>query len=81
MAAKAQATRRRRMEPDARRAEILAVARRRFGSTGYASVSISDIASEAGVARALVRYRSSRSGDKAVRARLRKLAALRRRLG
>lgn len=57
MAAKAQATtRRRRMEPDARRAEILAVARRRFGSTGYASVSISDIATEAGVARALVNH-------------------------
>ncbi|MFJ9176221.1 TetR/AcrR family transcriptional regulator [Streptomyces sp. NPDC102360] len=56
MGGKTQVTRRRRMEPDARRAEILAVARRRFGSAGYASVSISDIAGEAGVARALVNH-------------------------
>ncbi|MHC5261938.1 TetR/AcrR family transcriptional regulator [Streptomyces sp. UC4497] len=56
MGGKTQATRRRRMEPDVRRAEILAVARRHFGSAGYASVSISDIAAEAGVARALVNH-------------------------
>ncbi|MGY0489767.1 TetR/AcrR family transcriptional regulator [Streptomyces sp. WG-D5] len=56
MGAQHQATRRRRMEPDARRAEILAVARRRFGTTAYASVSVSDIAAEAGVARALVNH-------------------------
>ncbi|MFI6875365.1 TetR/AcrR family transcriptional regulator [Streptomyces sp. NPDC050400] len=47
---------RRRMEPDARRAEILGVARRQFGAASYASVSISDIAAEAGVARALVNH-------------------------
>ncbi|WP_306319100.1 MULTISPECIES: TetR/AcrR family transcriptional regulator [unclassified Streptomyces] len=55
-ATRPQAARRRRMEPDERRAEILAVARKRFGSAGYASVSISDIAAEAGVARALVNH-------------------------
>ncbi|MGW5640818.1 TetR/AcrR family transcriptional regulator [Streptomyces sp. NPDC003832] len=49
-------TPRRRMEPDARRAEILAVARRLFGANSYASVSTSDIAAEAGVARALINH-------------------------
>ncbi|MEK8174289.1 helix-turn-helix domain-containing protein [Streptomyces sp. M19] len=44
------------MEPDARRAEILAVARRRFGAHSYASVSTSDIAAEAGVARGLINH-------------------------
>ncbi|WAZ19231.1 TetR/AcrR family transcriptional regulator [Streptomyces cinnabarinus] len=47
---------RRRMEPDARRAEILSVARRLFGANSYASVSTSDIAAEAGVARALINH-------------------------
>lgn len=49
-------TQRRRMEPDARRAEILGVARRLFGANGYATVSTSDIAAEAGVARALINH-------------------------
>lgn len=44
------------MEPDARRAEILGVARRLFGAGGYTTVSLSDIAAEAGVARALVSH-------------------------
>ena len=47
---------RRRMEPDARRAEILAVARRLFGAGSYTTVSLSDIAAAAGVARALVSH-------------------------
>lgn len=47
---------RRRMEPDARRAEILSVARRLFGANGYTTVSLSDIAAEAGVARALINH-------------------------
>ncbi|WP_448315943.1 TetR/AcrR family transcriptional regulator [Streptomyces sp. CO7] len=44
------------MDPDARRAEILAVARRLFGASSYATVSTSDIAAEAGVARALINH-------------------------
>jgi len=44
------------MEPDARRAEILGVARRLFGAKSYGTVSIADIAAEAGVARALVSH-------------------------
>ncbi|MBQ0889813.1 TetR/AcrR family transcriptional regulator [Streptomyces sp. RM72] len=44
------------MEPDARRAEILGVARRLFGAKSYSTVSIADIASDAGVARALVSH-------------------------
>ncbi|PRX44924.1 TetR family transcriptional regulator [Prauserella shujinwangii] len=47
---------RRRMEPDARRAEILGVARRLFGARSYSTVSTSDIAAEAGVARALLNH-------------------------
>ncbi|GAB3278242.1 TetR/AcrR family transcriptional regulator [Parasphingorhabdus pacifica] len=49
-------TPRRRLEPDARRAEILSVARRLFGAGSYTSVSTSDIAREAGVARALINH-------------------------
>ncbi|MBT2488633.1 TetR/AcrR family transcriptional regulator [Streptomyces sp. ISL-96] len=44
------------MAPDARRAEILTVARRLFGGNGYTTVSVSDIAAEAGVARALINH-------------------------
>ncbi|TWG07877.1 TetR/AcrR family transcriptional regulator [Saccharopolyspora dendranthemae] len=47
---------RRRMEPDARRAEILAVARKLFGRGSFSTVSTSDIAAEAGVARALINH-------------------------
>ena len=47
---------RRRMEPDARRAEILAVARRLFGRASFSTVSTSDIAAEAGVARGLINH-------------------------
>ncbi|MFI1567152.1 TetR/AcrR family transcriptional regulator [Streptomyces sp. NPDC020490] len=47
---------RRRLEPDARRAEILAAARGQFGSRGYGTVSLADIAADAGVARALVSH-------------------------
>ncbi len=44
------------MEPDARRAEILGAARRLFGANGYNSVSTTDIATEAGVTRALIHH-------------------------
>lgn len=47
---------RRRMEPDARRAQILSVARRVFGANSYAAVATSDIAAEADVARALINH-------------------------
>ncbi|WIX79105.1 helix-turn-helix domain-containing protein [Amycolatopsis carbonis] len=47
---------RRRLEPAERRAEILAVARRLFGAGSYASVSTSDIAAAAGVARPLINH-------------------------
>lgn len=54
---KAQSTSpRRRLEPDERRAEILSVARRLFGADSYSAVSTSDIAREAGVARALINH-------------------------
>jgi AcrR family transcriptional regulator len=48
--------RRRRLEPDQRKAQILAVARRMFGAGTYASVSTTDIANEAGVARGLINH-------------------------
>ncbi|MBL7257936.1 TetR/AcrR family transcriptional regulator [Paractinoplanes lichenicola] len=47
---------RRRLEPDARRAQILSVAVRLFGERGYADVSTTDVAREAGVARGLVNH-------------------------
>lgn len=47
---------RRRLEPDQRKAEILAAARRLFGQGNYSSVSTSDIAREAGTARALINH-------------------------
>ncbi|MEC3977600.1 TetR/AcrR family transcriptional regulator [Amycolatopsis sp. H20-H5] len=49
-------TKRRRLEPEERRAEILAAARRLFGDGSYASVSTSDIAKAAGVARPLINH-------------------------
>ncbi len=48
--------RRRRLEPAERRAEILAAARHLFGAGSYASVSTSDIAEAAGVARPLINH-------------------------
>ena len=46
----------RRMEPDARRREILACAVRQFGVRPYSEVSTGDIAADAGVARGLVNH-------------------------
>ncbi|MEU8661230.1 TetR/AcrR family transcriptional regulator [Actinoplanes philippinensis] len=51
-----EAIRRRRLEPDARREQILAVAIRLFGSKPYADVSTTDVARDAGVARGLVNH-------------------------
>jgi AcrR family transcriptional regulator len=48
--------RRRRLEPDARREQILECAVRLFGDRPYASVSTTDIAREAGVARGLLNH-------------------------
>ncbi|HWS32312.1 MAG TPA: TetR/AcrR family transcriptional regulator [Actinoplanes sp.] len=50
------AVRRRRLEPDARREQILSVAIRLFGAKPYAEVSTTDVAREAGVARGLVNH-------------------------
>ncbi|HEY2059245.1 MAG TPA: helix-turn-helix domain-containing protein [Amycolatopsis sp.] len=47
---------RRRLEPAERKAEILTAARRLFGAGSYASVSTSDIAAAAGVARPLINH-------------------------
>ncbi|MEV6347347.1 TetR/AcrR family transcriptional regulator [Actinoplanes sp. NPDC051851] len=47
---------RRRLEPDARREQILAVAIRHFGEKPYAEVSTTDVARAAGVARGLVNH-------------------------
>ena len=48
--------RRLRMDPDARRDQILRVAARLFGKRPYSDVSISDIAGEAGIARGLLHH-------------------------
>ncbi|MDT7723502.1 MAG: hypothetical protein QOI21_78 [Actinomycetota bacterium] len=50
------AAKRRRLEPEERRAEILAAARKLFDAGTYASVSTSDIAKAAGVARPLINH-------------------------
>jgi AcrR family transcriptional regulator len=51
-----EAGQRRRLEPDARRQEILSVAVRLFGERGYADVSTTDVARAAGVARGLINH-------------------------
>ncbi|WP_433831947.1 TetR/AcrR family transcriptional regulator [Actinoplanes sp. CA-015351] len=51
-----EASRRRRMEPDSRRGEILAVAVRLFSRRPYSEVSTTDVALAAGVARGLVNH-------------------------
>ena len=48
--------RRRRLEPDARREQILSVAIQLFGERSYADVSTTDVARAAGVARGLVNH-------------------------
>ena len=50
------APRRVRMDPDARRDQILRVAARLFSKRPYSEVSISDIAGEAGIARGLLHH-------------------------
>lgn len=52
----ADALRRRRLEPDARREQILQCAIRLFGERPYAAVSTVDIAREAGIARGLLNH-------------------------
>jgi AcrR family transcriptional regulator len=48
--------RRRRLEPDQRRAQILACARRLFGERHYEAVSTTELARESGVARGLINH-------------------------
>jgi AcrR family transcriptional regulator len=50
------APRRRRMEPDERREQILACAIQLFGEHGYATVSTTELAKQAGVARGLINH-------------------------
>jgi AcrR family transcriptional regulator len=50
------APRRVRMDPDVRRDQIVRVAARLFGERPYSEVSISDIATEAGIARGLLHH-------------------------
>ncbi len=45
-----------RLEPDLRRRQILAAARRLFSERGYSAVSTGEIAAEAGVARGLINH-------------------------
>jgi AcrR family transcriptional regulator len=47
---------RRRLEPDERRGQILAVARRSFGEKSYSEVSLAEVAAAAGVARGLINH-------------------------
>jgi AcrR family transcriptional regulator len=46
----------RRLEPDQRRAQILACARRLFGERSYESVSTTELAKQSGVARGLINH-------------------------
>ncbi|GAA4602159.1 TetR/AcrR family transcriptional regulator [Actinoplanes octamycinicus] len=55
-AVRAPVIRRRRLEPDARREQIMSVAVRLFGERPYAEVSTTDVARGAGVARGLVNH-------------------------
>lgn len=52
----AEAVRRRRLEPDERRAQILACAIEMFGERPYAAVSTAELAQRAGVARGLINH-------------------------
>lgn len=50
------APKRRRLEPDQRRAQIMACARRLFGERHYEAVSTTELARESGVARGLINH-------------------------